>query len=61
MNRADRLDPAINNNKSGVDMKKTLTALGVASAIAGLSLPLGAHALEFTGYMRIGLGESVNS
>ena len=38
-------------------MKKTLTALGVASAIAGLTLPLGAHALEFTGYMRSGVGE----
>ena len=42
-------------------MKKTLTALSVASAIAGLTLPVGAHALEFTGYMRSGVGESVNS
>ena len=42
-------------------MKKTLTALGVATAVVGMALPLSGHALEFTGYMRSGVGESVNS
>ncbi|CEG52471.1 maltoporin [Stutzerimonas kunmingensis] len=42
-------------------MKRTLTALGVATAVVGMALPLSGHALEFTGYMRSGVGESVNS
>ncbi len=41
-------------------MNKT-TRLSLAAAVAGLMLPLSGHALEFTGYLRSGIGESTSS
>ncbi|TLX58216.1 maltoporin [Stutzerimonas nosocomialis] len=41
-------------------MNKT-TRLSLAAAVAGLALPLSGHALEFSGYLRSGIGESTSS
>ncbi|MBA1274663.1 maltoporin [Stutzerimonas azotifigens] len=40
---------------------KITTRLSLAAAVAGLVLPLSGHALEFTGYLRSGIGESTSS
>ncbi|WP_028241042.1 maltoporin [Stutzerimonas azotifigens] len=40
---------------------KTTAGLTLAAAAVGLSLPLSGHALEFSGYMRSGIGDSSGS
>ena len=40
---------------------KTTRGLTLAAALVGLSMPLTSQALEFTGYMRAGAGDSSGS